>query len=66
MYRRQSTGRYDDRVEVQGQGFFVIQGPDQTAEVSITPVDLPTVLEKSNTFLKNPQTTELKIFVVAN
>jgi hypothetical protein len=66
VYRRQSTGRYDDRVKTEDQGFLSIQGPDQTAEVSITPVDLPSVVEKSNAFLKDPQATELRQFVVAN
>lgn len=57
----------NDRVtKSEDQGFLVIHGADQVAEVSVSPVDLKSVVERSEAFLKDPQATELKMFVVAN
>lgn len=65
VYRR-SNGRHDDHVKAEDEGFLVIQGPNQKAEVSVTPHDLESVQEKSDAFLNDPQATVLKLFVVAN
>lgn len=48
------------------EGFLVIQGSDKSAEIPVTPFNLSSVIEKSESFLKNPQAAELKMFVVAN
>ena len=53
-------------MESERQGFLVIHGESQEAQVPVTPFDLDSVLEQSNAFLKNPQATELSMFVVAN
>lgn len=64
---RRSGSRQQDRVtKSEDQAFLVIRGDDQTAEVPVTPVDIKTVIERSEAFLKDPQATELKLFVVAN
>ncbi len=60
------SGRPDKKVQSETQGFLVIRGENQEAQVQVTPHDLDSVLERSNAFLKNPQATELKMFVVAN
>lgn len=63
-YRR--SGTTDKYVQAESEGFLLIQGPQQEAEVSVTPADLPSVVKKSEAFLKDPQATELKLFVVSN
>lgn len=64
--RQRRRGQHDRVTTSEDQGFLVIQGPDQTAQVSVTPVDLKSVTERSEAFLSDPQATELKLFVVAN
>ena len=44
----------------------MINGPDQTAEVPVTPFNLQEVREKAEAFLKDPQAVKMKLFVVAN
>ena len=56
----------DREVKAEDSGFLVIHGPDQSAEVPLTPFNLKSVVEQVNTFLQDPQATELKLFVVAN
>lgn len=48
------------------EGFLVIQGEDQSAEVPVTPFNLKSVIEKSEAFLKDSEAVDLKMFVVAN
>lgn len=64
--RERRSGRHDRVTKSEDEGFLVIQGVDQTAEVSVTPVDLKSVTERSEAFLKDAQATELKLFAVAN
>lgn len=56
----------DERHTSDSEGILIIQGPQQTVEVSVTPANLDDVLQKSNAFLKDAQGTELKIFAPAN
>jgi hypothetical protein len=56
----------NEKIQSEDQGFLVIKGENQEAPVPVTPFNLDSVLERSNAFLKNPQATELKLFVVAN
>lgn len=65
------TERRNGRVEKhesEDQGFLVIKGASegQEAVVPVTPFNLDSVLERSKTFLADPQATQLKMFVVAN
>lgn len=64
--RQRRTGKADRVTKSEDQGFLVIQGEDQVAEVPVTPHNLKSVIEQSETFLKDSQSTELKLFVVAN
>ena len=56
----------DERHTSDTEGMLMMQGPQQTAEVSVTPANLDDVLQKANAFLKDGQSTELKIFAPAN
>lgn len=62
-HRRPGTDKF---TQAETQGFLSIEGPNSTAEVSITPHDLESVKKKAEDFLKDPKVTELKLFVVAN
>lgn len=64
--RERRSGKRDRVTKSEDQGFLVIQGDDHAAEVPVTPVDLESVIERSEAFLKDPQATELELFVVAN
>lgn len=64
--RQRRSGRSDRVTKSEDQGFLVIQGEDQVAEVPVTPFNLKSVIERSEAFLKDSQSTELKMFVVAN
>lgn len=62
-HRRTGTDKY---VKAEDKGYLTIEGPDQAAEVLVSPHDLKSVVEKATSFLKDPQSTELKMYVVAN
>ncbi|MFN0196301.1 MAG: hypothetical protein ACKVT0_06125 [Planctomycetaceae bacterium] len=63
--RERRTGR--DRVtKSEDQGYLVIHGNDQVAEVPVTPHNLDEVIERTEAFLNEPQSDELELFVVAN
>ncbi len=64
--RERRSGSSDRVTKSEDQGFLVIHGENQVAEVSVTPYNLKSVIERSEAFLKDPQATELKLFVVAN
>jgi hypothetical protein len=64
--RHNRSGRRDVHTKSEDEGFLVIEGASQTAEVPVTPHNLASVIEKSQAFLDDPQATELKMFVVAN
>lgn len=63
---KRGAGQRDVYTKSEDEGFLVIEGAEQFAEVPVTPHDLKSVIEKSQAFLDNPQATELKMFVVAN
>lgn len=56
----------DRETKSEDEGFLVIQGPGQSAEVPVSPVSLGGVLDRANGFLEDPQAAELRLFVVAN
>lgn len=64
--RQRRSGTTDRYTRAEEQGFLAIEGPDQRTEVSVSPHDLKTVLGKAEAFLADPQSTELKLFVVSN
>lgn len=64
--RQRRSGTTDRVTKSEDQGFLVIHGADQVAEVPVTPFNLKSVVKRSEAFLKEPQATELKMFVVAN
>lgn len=64
--RRERRPGRDKAVKSEDQGYLVIQGPDQSAEVLVTPFNLNTVEQKCNDFLDDPTAQELNLFVVAN
>lgn len=64
-YRR-SGANNDRKVTSEKEGFLDISGPNGTARVSVTPHNLADVKKQAETFLKDPQAKELRLFVVAN
>lgn len=48
------------------EGFLVIQGIDKKVEVSVTPFNIDRVAERAHEFLEDPQSTQLRMTVVAN
>lgn len=56
----------DRETRSEDEGFLVIQGAEQTAEVQVSPASLQSVQQKVNAFLSDPQAKVLKLFVVAN
>ena len=48
------------------EAFLVINGQNTTAEVPVTPFNIKSVSERSEAFLRHPEATTLKLFVVAN
>lgn len=60
------VGRQDIKRRADDEGFLVMKGLEQSAEVQVSPASLKSVLEKANAFLKDPAATDLKMFVVAN
>lgn len=56
----------DKKYQAEDEGFLLIRGPDQLAKVQVSPVDLTSTLAKVETFLAQPEASELKLFVVAN
>lgn len=56
----------DHRTKSEDEGFLIIRGSDQVAEVPVTPFNLSSVIERSEAFLNDPNSSELKLFVVAN
>jgi hypothetical protein len=56
----------DTQNRSEDEAFLVINGEDGFAEVPVTPYNIKSVSERSETFLKDPEATQLKMFVVAN
>jgi len=65
-YARHPKSRRERQTRSEDEGVLVIRGPEQTAEVSVSPANLHSVVEQCETFLDDRQATELKLFVVAN
>lgn len=61
--RRSGPDRF---TKSEDEGVLVIQGTGQSAEVPVSPFSLGSVVEKAEAFLQDSQSTELKLFVVAN
>jgi len=64
--RRERRSGPSRETRSEDQGYLVIQGIGQSAEVPVTPFNLDSVVEHSEAFLNEPQAKELKLFVVAN
>lgn len=64
--KKRGAGQRDIYNKSEDEGFLVIEGAEQYAEVPVTPHNLTSVIEKSQAFLDDPQAKELKMFVVAN
>ena len=60
------SGQPNRRTKAEDEGFLVVQGENETVEVPVTPFNLESVVERSEAFLNDPQSTELRLFVVAN
>lgn len=65
LHRQRQPGR-DKQTRSEDEGFLEIHGPEQTAEVSVTPFNLKSVQERSVAFLNDPAAQKLTLFVVAN
>lgn len=65
-YARRPTSRRERETRSEDEGFLVIRGGDQAAEISVSPVNLDSVVKQSEAFLEDANSTELKLFVVAN
>jgi hypothetical protein len=63
--RERRKGR-DKFTKSEDEAFLVIHGENQSAELPVTPVDIKSVTERTDAFLRDSQATELKLFVVAN
>ncbi len=61
--RRSGTDR---KVKSEDMGYLAINGPEDSAEVPVTPHNLKSVTQRAEAFLKDPLSTELKFGVVAN
>ena len=56
-----------DRItKADDNGYFMIGGPNQSIDVNVAPSSLAEVVERTNSFLADPNARELKLFVVAN
>ncbi len=66
LTRSRRSGGSDHYVRSEAEGFLAIQGKDDAVEIPVTPYNLKSVLEKSEAFLKDPKSTDLRLFVVAN
>jgi len=65
VHKERRSGR-DHQVNLESEGFLILHGPEQEAEVSVTPHNLEAVVQKSQAFLADSQASELKLFVVSN
>lgn len=64
-YSRRKGNR--DSVKSEDQAFLMIHGEgDSQAKVPVSPVNIKSVTERAEAFLKDPQSTKLNLFVVAN
>lgn len=56
----------DPATKTEDAGFLVIRGPDRAIELPVSPVSIPSALDRAEAFLDDPAATELHMFVVAN
>lgn len=65
--RRKFGKSTNETVHVDGEGFLQILGKDdQTAEISVSPASLQSVIEKCNHFMDSADTPSTTIFTIAN
>ena len=55
-----------DRTRSEDEAFLEIHGENSSAQISVSPVNIKSVLQRSEEFLKNPAATELRLTVIAN
>ncbi len=55
-----------DRTRSEDEAFLEIRGENSSAQVSVSPVNIKSVLARSEEFLNDPAATELKLTVIAN
>lgn len=65
-FTRKSHQRKNEGTYSEDESFLVLRGPAGTIEASVSPVNVDDVLAKAQAFLKDPQASELRLFVVAN
>lgn len=64
-YSRRTGNR--ESVKSEDQAFLMIHGEgEQAAKVAVSPVNIKSVTERAEAFLKDPNSTKLNLFVVAN
>jgi len=64
--RERRSGQTDKYTQAEDKGVLVIQGPDQSASILVSPFNLESVRTKAKAFLNDAQARELKLFVMAN
>lgn len=55
-----------DRTRSEDEAFLEIHGEETSAEISVSPVNIKSVVERSESFLKDPSAKELRLTVIAN
>jgi hypothetical protein len=63
--REVKNGRVEE-TKSQDEGYLMLQGGGQAAEIPVTPFNLQSVVARSKAFLNDPQSEKLSMFVVAN
>lgn len=61
-----SHSRKSGDTRSEDQGYLLVEGRGQSAQIPVTPFNLDSVSERAETFLEDETATELKMFVVAN
>jgi hypothetical protein len=63
--RDSSTGRRREH-RAEDESFLVLHGPDRAEEVSVSPINIRSTVEKAQAFLAQPNSGGLRLTVVAN
>ncbi len=63
---RRSGQNERDRTRSEDEAFLEIHGQDHSAEVSVSPVNIKSVVDRSEAFLADSSAKELKLTVIAN
>jgi hypothetical protein len=64
--RRPSSASSSGAVSSEDEAFLVIQGDAGSAKVEVSPANIRSVLEKTRTFLDDPNQPRLRLITVAN